>query len=41
MARYPKPAEGSWTQHYAHLDTAPVSYEDSISPEFFELVNPS
>ena len=37
MARYPKPAEGSWTQHYPQLGTKPVSYEDSISPEFFEL----
>jgi phenylpropionate dioxygenase-like ring-hydroxylating dioxygenase large terminal subunit len=36
MARYPKPAEGSWTQHYG-LGTEPMSYEDSISPEFFEL----
>ena len=37
MARYPKPAEGTWTQHYPELGTEPVSYEDSISPEFFEL----
>jgi len=37
MARFPKPAEGSWTQHYPQLGTKPVSYEDSISPEFFEL----
>jgi glycine betaine catabolism A len=37
MARFPKPAEGSWTQHYAGLGTGPVSYEDSISPEFYEL----
>ena len=36
MPRYAKPAEGSWTEHY-DLDTADVSYEDSISPEFFEL----
>ena len=34
MARFPKPAEGSWTQHYA-LSTEPLSYEDSISPEYF------
>jgi len=34
---YPKPAEGSWTEHYPELGTAPVSYEDSISPEFYEL----
>ena len=37
MARWPKPPEGSWTQHYPELGTAPVSYEDSISPEFYEL----
>ncbi|MET8655044.1 MULTISPECIES: aromatic ring-hydroxylating oxygenase subunit alpha [Nocardia] len=37
MARWPKPAEGSWTQHYPELGTEPMSYEDSISPEFFEL----
>jgi glycine betaine catabolism A len=36
MSRYPKPPEGSWTAHY-DLGTAPVSYEDSISPEFHEL----
>ena len=36
MSRYPKPVEGSWTEHY-ELGTAPVSYEDSISPEFYEL----
>ena len=36
MARFPKPAEGSWTEHYPQLGTEPVSYEDSISPEFYE-----
>jgi phenylpropionate dioxygenase-like ring-hydroxylating dioxygenase large terminal subunit len=36
MSRYPKPAAGSWTEHFG-LDTGPVSYEDSISPEFYEL----
>ena len=36
MARWPKPAEGSWTEHF-HLGTEPISYEDSISPEFYEL----
>jgi phenylpropionate dioxygenase-like ring-hydroxylating dioxygenase large terminal subunit len=36
MSRYPKPSEGSWTAHY-DLGTAPLSYEDSISPEFYEL----
>jgi len=37
MSRWPKPAEGSWTEHYPELGTAPVSYEDSISPEFYAL----
>ena len=34
---YPKPPEGTWTEHYPELGTAPVSYESSISPEFYEL----
>jgi glycine betaine catabolism A len=34
---FPKPAEGSWTAHYPELGTEPLSYEDSISPEFYEL----
>ena len=33
----PKPGEGSWTQHYPNLDTGLISYEDSVSPEFYEL----
>jgi phenylpropionate dioxygenase-like ring-hydroxylating dioxygenase large terminal subunit len=37
VARFPKPAEGSWTQHYPQLGTGPVSYRDSCSAEFFEL----
>ena len=37
MARFPKPGEGSWTQHYPRLGTAPVSYMDSASPAWFEL----
>jgi Rieske 2Fe-2S family protein len=37
MSPWPKPPEGSWTEHYPELGTAPVSYEDSISPEFYEL----
>jgi len=37
MARFPKPSEGSWTEHYPELGTGPVSYEDSISPEIYEL----
>ncbi len=36
MAHFTKPAEGSWTEHFG-LDTSPVSYEDSISPEHYEL----
>ncbi len=36
MAFFPKPAEGSWTEHFG-LDKTPVSYEDSISPEQYEL----
>lgn len=36
MARFPKPAEGSWTQHY-DLGTGPVSYQDSIDPEIYRL----
>ncbi len=37
MARWPKPAEGSWTQHYPELGTGPISFRDSTSPEFYEL----
>lgn len=37
MARFPKPAEGSWTEHYPELGTGPISYEDSINPEIYEL----
>jgi phenylpropionate dioxygenase-like ring-hydroxylating dioxygenase large terminal subunit len=37
MPHFTKPAEGSWTEHYPELGTAPVSYDDSISPEFYEL----
>jgi glycine betaine catabolism A len=36
MARWPKPPEGSWTEHF-ELGTEPMSYEDSISQEFFDL----
>jgi phenylpropionate dioxygenase-like ring-hydroxylating dioxygenase large terminal subunit len=36
MALFPKPAEGSWTEHFK-IDKAPISYEDSISPEIYEL----
>ena len=37
MAHFPKPAEGSWTEHYPELGTGPVDYEDSVSPKFYEL----
>ena len=37
MPHFTKPAEGSWTEHYPELGTGPVSYEDSISPEYYEL----
>ena len=37
MPHFAKPAEGSWTEHYPQLNTGPVSYEDSISPEHYEL----
>jgi len=36
MARYPKPAAGSWTEHYPELGTGSVSYEDSISPGWYQ-----
>ncbi|NLU63976.1 aromatic ring-hydroxylating dioxygenase subunit alpha [Rhodococcus sp. HNM0563] len=36
MSHFPKPEEGSWTEHYG-LGTAPMSYEDSISPEHYDL----
>jgi len=37
MPHFAKPAEGSWTEHYPKLGTGPVTYEDSISPEHYEL----
>ena len=37
MTQWPKPDEGSWTQHYPELGTGTISFEDSVSPEFFEL----
>jgi Rieske 2Fe-2S family protein len=37
MFRVEKPAEGSWTAHYPELGTAPISYEDSISPAVHDL----
>src|SRR5262249_16737014 len=35
--QHPNPPEGTWTEHYRELGTAPVSYESSISPEFYAL----
>jgi len=37
MPRWPKPAEGSWTEHYPELGTGTISFRDSVSPEFYEL----
>ena len=37
MARFPKPSEGTWTEHHPELGTGLVSFEDSISPAFHEL----
>ncbi len=35
MARWPKPAEGSWTEHYPALGTRRVVFD--VTPEFYEL----
>ena len=35
--RWPKPPEGTWTEHYPELGRGPISFGDSISPEFYEL----
>jgi hypothetical protein len=37
VGRFPKPAEGSWTEHYPELGTGPISFADSVSPEFFAV----
>ena len=37
MSSFPRPTEGTWTEHYPELGTAPVSFEDSVSPRFYEL----
>src|SRR5918996_4470129 len=29
-------AKASWTEKYAELGTGPVSFEDSVSPDFYE-----
>jgi phenylpropionate dioxygenase-like ring-hydroxylating dioxygenase large terminal subunit len=35
VAHFPKPAEGSWTEHYPELGTGPVDYRDSIDPQYY------
>jgi nitrite reductase/ring-hydroxylating ferredoxin subunit len=37
MTTWPKPAEGSWTEHYPELGTGTISFQDSVSPQFYEL----
>ena len=37
MPHFPKPAEGSWTEHYPELSTSPVDYSDSVDPAYYEL----
>ena len=37
MQQHEKPAPGHWTKAYPELGTSLISYEDSISPEFYEL----
>ena len=37
MAHFPKPAEGSWTEHWPEISTAPVDYTDSVDPAYYEL----
>jgi phenylpropionate dioxygenase-like ring-hydroxylating dioxygenase large terminal subunit len=36
MPHFTKPTEGSWTEHFG-LATEPVSYDDSTTPQFYEL----
>ena len=33
---FPKPAEGSWTEHWPELGTDPVDYTDSVDPAYYE-----
>jgi nitrite reductase/ring-hydroxylating ferredoxin subunit len=37
MTSWPRPEEGTWTEHYPELGTGPISFRDSVSPEFYEL----
>ncbi len=36
MPHFSKPPAGSWTENYPELGTAPVDYNDSIDPAFYE-----
>jgi phenylpropionate dioxygenase-like ring-hydroxylating dioxygenase large terminal subunit len=36
VPHFAKPPEGSWTEHYPELGTAPVDYTDSIDPAYYE-----
>jgi nitrite reductase/ring-hydroxylating ferredoxin subunit len=37
VGRWPKPPEGSWTEHYPQLGTGEISFDDCVSAEFYEL----
>jgi phenylpropionate dioxygenase-like ring-hydroxylating dioxygenase large terminal subunit len=37
MPHFPKPAEGSWTEHWPEISLAPVDYSDSVDPAYYEL----
>jgi len=37
VGRFQRPPEGTWTEHHPELGTGLVSFEDSISPAFYEL----
>jgi phenylpropionate dioxygenase-like ring-hydroxylating dioxygenase large terminal subunit len=37
MPHFPKPAEGSWTEHWPEISLAPVDYTDSVDPAYYEL----
>jgi nitrite reductase/ring-hydroxylating ferredoxin subunit len=37
MTSWPRPEEGTWTEHYPELGTGPISFHDSVSPEFYAL----
>jgi len=39
MARFQRPAEGTWTEHYPQLGTGLVSFDDSTSPAFYARDN--